>query len=193
MDIKLCRCCPTKEKRNNNEGDICPPDVHLCIKCRVGEWLLFNAKWAILQLYHSKNKLHIDEMMSVLLLDQVTYSWIFIVLVHWNNSLQADMLLHSLWHIILSLSQWVFALTPYCYMLNGEATKTNFIVFYLTKHGLEPTIYQTRAKHANHFIINAGYIKNRTMLFQTRSYFIGYKLKINILLVRSELYLHLHS
>ena len=25
---------------------------------KVSEWLLFNAKWAIFQLYHGKNKLH---------------------------------------------------------------------------------------------------------------------------------------
>ena len=29
------------------------------------EWLLFNANWAIFQLYHSENKLHFDEMMSI--------------------------------------------------------------------------------------------------------------------------------
>ena len=33
-------------------------------------------------------------------------------------------------------------------MLSGEETYTNFIVFDLTRPGLEPTIYRTRGKHA---------------------------------------------
>jgi hypothetical protein len=36
-------------------------------------------------------------------------------------------------------------------MLSGEATNTNFIVFGLTRSGLEPTIYCTRGEHANHY------------------------------------------
>ena len=36
-------------------------------------------------------------------------------------------------------------------MLSGEATNTNFLVFGLTRLGLEPTIYRTRGKHANHY------------------------------------------
>jgi hypothetical protein len=34
-------------------------------------------------------------------------------------------------------------------MLSGEATNTNFIVFGLTRPGLEPTIYRIRGEHAN--------------------------------------------
>jgi hypothetical protein len=30
------------------------------------KWLLFNAKWAIIQLYHGENKLHLMIMMSTL-------------------------------------------------------------------------------------------------------------------------------
>jgi hypothetical protein len=44
-----------------------------------------------------------------------------------------------LWHIILIPSQPVFVLSPWCCMLSGEATNTNFIVFSLTRPGLEPT------------------------------------------------------
>jgi len=33
-------------------------------------------------------------------------------------------------------------------VLNGEATNTNFIVFGLTRSGLETTIYRTRGDHA---------------------------------------------
>jgi hypothetical protein len=55
-------------------------------------------------------------MVSMLILNVVdlgsnTLSWIFIVLAHWNNSLQVDMSLNPR-HIILILSQPVFALTP---------------------------------------------------------------------------------
>jgi len=40
----------------------------------------------------------------------------------------------------------VFVLTPLYYVLSGEATNTNFIVFYLTRPGLEPTIYRIPAE-----------------------------------------------
>jgi hypothetical protein len=36
-------------------------------------------------------------------------------------------------------------------MLSGEATNTNSIVDGLTKTGLEPTIYSTWGKQANHY------------------------------------------
>jgi hypothetical protein len=40
-------------------------------------------------------------------------------------------------------------------VLSGEATNINFIVFGLTRLGLEPTIYHTRGKHANHYTTDA--------------------------------------
>ena len=40
-------------------------------------------------------------------------------------------------------------------MLSEEATKTNFIVFGLTRPGLEPMIYRTRGKHPNHYTTDA--------------------------------------
>jgi hypothetical protein len=36
-----------------------------------------------------------------------------------------------------------------------EATNTNFIVFGLTRPGLEPTIYRTLCDHANHYATDA--------------------------------------
>ena len=40
-------------------------------------------------------------------------------------------------------------------MLSGEATNTKFIVFSLTRPGLEPTIYRTRGEHANYYATDA--------------------------------------
>ena len=40
-------------------------------------------------------------------------------------------------------------------MLRGEATNTNFIVFGLTRSGLEPTIYRTGGEDANHYTTDA--------------------------------------
>ena len=40
-------------------------------------------------------------------------------------------------------------------MVSGEATNTNFIIFDLTRPGLEPTIYRTWGKHANHYATDA--------------------------------------
>ena len=58
-------------------------------------------------------------------------------------------------HIILIPSQLVFVLSLSCYVLSGEATNTNCIVFGLTRPGLEPTIYHTRDEHTNHYAIDA--------------------------------------
>ena len=44
---------------------------------------------------------------------------------------------------------------PLCCMLSGEVTNTYFIVFGLTRARLDPKIYRTRGKHANHYAINA--------------------------------------
>ena len=52
-------------------------------------------------------------------------------------------------HLIYVIpSQLVFALTPICCVLSGEARDANFIVFVLTQRGLEPTIYRTRGGSA---------------------------------------------
>jgi hypothetical protein len=41
-------------------------------------------------------------------------------------------------------------------MLSGEATNTNVIVFGLTRLGIEPKIYHTGGKHANHYSTNVA-------------------------------------
>jgi hypothetical protein len=63
---------------------------------------LLNAKWAILQLSHGDNKLHVKEMMSALYLTN-TRSGIFIVFIQ-----SVGRHVTSLGHVILILSQLVF-------------------------------------------------------------------------------------
>jgi hypothetical protein len=41
-------------------------------------------------------------------------------------------------------------------MLSGKATNTNFIVFGLTRWGLELTIYRTLSEYANHYTIDVA-------------------------------------
>ena len=47
--------------------------------------------------------------------------------------------------------RWYCQLKLVTFGIGGEATNTNFIVFGLTRRGLEPTIYRTRGEHANHY------------------------------------------
>jgi hypothetical protein len=63
----------------------------------------------------------------------------------------ADRHVVPLGHIILIPSHSVFALSPLCWVLSGEATNANFIVFGLTWSGLDLTIYRSRGEHANHY------------------------------------------
>jgi hypothetical protein len=45
-------------------------------------------------------------------------------------------------------------------VFSKEATNTNFIVFGLTRPGLEPNIYHTRGENANHYTTDVVYCKN---------------------------------
>ena len=56
----------------------------------------------------------------------------------------------SFGHFILIPSQPVFALYSYCCALIVEAIKTNFIVFGLTRLGIDPMIYRNCGEHDNH-------------------------------------------
>ena len=62
---------------------------------------------------------------------QTRLVWIFIVLAHWNNNPLIDISPRS-GHIILILSQPVFALFPSCCLLNGDATNTNVSLWFDT-------------------------------------------------------------
>ena len=122
----------------------------------LSEWLLFNANSAICQL-------------SISWREQVNFQWDddetrFVLDQHAEldfnsvNSLKQQSAVRHvdpLGHIILIPSQPVFALFPYCCVLSGEATNTNFIVFGLTRPGLEPTIYRTRGEHDNYYATDA--------------------------------------
>jgi hypothetical protein len=102
------------------------------------EWV---SEWAIFQLYDGENKLIFNEMMMRFALDQHTELDCYSA----SSLKQQSSSRHvtPFRHIILIPSQPVFALSPYCCMLSGEATNTNFIVFGFTRPGLEPTIYHT--------------------------------------------------
>ena len=50
-----------------------------------------------------------------------------------------------------------------------EATNTNFVVFHLTRSGLEPTFYHNRDEHANHYTTYAFGLDNFHCII-TRSY-----------------------
>jgi hypothetical protein len=50
---------------------------------------------------------------------------------------------------------WYHANQSLLLLLSGEATKNYFIVFGLTRPGLESTIYRTRGEHANRYTTNA--------------------------------------
>ena len=92
------------------------------------EWITFNEKMMMSALYKTN-----------------TLNWIFIKLAHRNNSSRVDMSLHSR-HIMLILSQPVFALTPWSCMVSREAANTNFIVSDLTPIGLKSKIYCTQGR-----------------------------------------------
>ena len=111
----------------------------------MSEWLLLIDSSVIFQLYYGENKLIFNEMMmrSALFYTN-TPSWIFIVLAHWNSP-WVDMSLHS------DTLFWFWANQSLLFLLSREATNTNFIVFGLTRPGLEPTIYRIRGEHANHY------------------------------------------
>ena len=112
------------------------------------EWLLFNANSEICQLDHGDNKFIFNEMMmKYFVLDQHAY-WIAISASSLKQQF-AGRHVTPLGHIILS--QLVFAPSVQCCVLNGEAANDNFIIFGLTRPGLEPTIYRTRSEHDNHY------------------------------------------
>ena len=105
-------------------------------------------------------------------------SWIWIMLAHWNNSPRIDMSSVPLGHIILIPNRSVLALSPLWWVLSGEATNTNFIVFGLTRSGLEPTIYRTRGEHTNHYTTDAvGHHYSQVLNYQQWTFYFRQKMQ----------------
>ena len=112
-----------------------------------------NKKWSIYNHNQITNKLYVYYSWQ----EQVNIQWDdvpFVLDQHANldfysaNSLKQQSTgrhIAPLGHIILILSQ------PVC----REATNSNFIVFGLTRPGLEPTMYSTRGEHVNHYATDA--------------------------------------
>ena len=99
----------------------------------VSELLLFNAKWAICQLFHCE--LHSRRWCCPLC--TMTTHWL---LAHWNNILWKSVSLHS------DKSSWFRALS--CCLRRRVAANANFIVDGFTRPCLEPIVYINRGKHA---------------------------------------------
>ena len=105
----------------------------------------------------------------------------------------ADIHVALLGHIILILSQPVFALSPLYCLISGEATNTNFIVFSLTRPVLETTIYRTRGEHANHYatdalrtvILSFSYFQQQHR-YQQHEDIIQFNYQIHVFLVRKH-------
>jgi hypothetical protein len=49
-------------------------------------------------------------------------------------------------------------------MLSEEATNTHFIVFDMTRPGLESMIYRTRGEHAKHYAIDAVFVVTEKLI-----------------------------
>ena len=104
MDRDILR---TRETHLRLHDMICYAQLNINAKSWVSEWLLFYANSAIFPPYHGKNKLIFNEMMI-----RSTFSWIFIVIAHWNNSSWIDMSPHS------DTLSWFRANTSLLFLLN---------------------------------------------------------------------------
>ena len=114
----------------------------------VSEWLFFNAKWAMFS--------------AISWREQVTFQWDNDVFrsVLGRQTREVDFksvsslkqqstgrLVVPLGHSILIPSQLFFK----CRTRSAEPENTNFIVFGLTRAGIEPTTYRTWGEYTNHY------------------------------------------
>jgi hypothetical protein len=107
-------------------------DVYLQAQ-QLSEWLLFNANSsAILQLYHYNFQWDEDEVRFVL--DQ--YANLDFYSASSLKQQSVDRHVAPIGHIVLIPSQPVLALSPYCCVLSGATTNTNFTVFGVTRSGV---------------------------------------------------------
>ena len=107
--------------------------------------MLFNAKFSNLSVisWREQVNFHWDDDETRFVLDQ--HAELDFYSAGSLKQQPADRHVAPLGHIILIPSQPVFALSPQCCVLSGEATNANFIVFGFTRPGLEPTIYPFEA------------------------------------------------
>jgi hypothetical protein len=118
----------------------------------LSEWLLFDTKCTIFQLFFGENKLHFD-------LDQ-HISWISIVLAHWNNSPKVDILLHSgasRCSYYLMLCNWRSSVYPLGIKHTNYTTWSMLCTLTITPQQCIPTRVQTHklqdlkhVMHSNH-------------------------------------------
>jgi len=100
---------------------------------------------------------HVDEMimMSTLYYTNML-GWVFIVLAHWNNSLQVDMC--STWtHYPNSEPSSLYNYSLMLYILNGKTTKFFYSLLGLTWMELKLMIYYTWVEHSNHYTIDGDF------------------------------------
>lgn len=97
------------------------PDLQLLLNWSLSQWMSEwgIAKWAICQVYHGDNMLHL------------TKWWRFCFVP--DQIAQFHFYCAPIWRIILIPDQPVFPLPPWYCALSGEPTKTNFIVFGLRR------------------------------------------------------------
>jgi hypothetical protein len=98
----------------------------LFIKARgLYEWVSdyrLNAKWAIFHLYNGGNKLHLmGRVWCTLCTRPICLGE---SLAHCNNNLQVDILIHANTNILILIHP-VFAISPRCCVLSGEAANNN--------------------------------------------------------------------
>ena len=154
----LHRKLQTEHSESHSKTSRCPvrvchereSDCVVVTTIGVNEWLLFNANSAIVLAISWREQVNFqwddDEVRFVL--DQHA-ELDFIELAHCDNSPLIDTSPHS------GTLSWFRANQSLLFLLNAaclaEKTNTKFIVFGLTRPGLEPTTYHTRGEHANHY------------------------------------------
>ena len=120
-----------------------------------------------------------DVMLMMFVLCWYNYlSWIFIMLIRWNNSPLVDMLLHSdtSWWFLAKHYLFLFANAACLVALNttnhtnqwgaldGEIANTNLIVIGLIRHWLEHTIYHiSGSQRDDHYTTDAVYSEVMTI------------------------------
>ena len=127
--------------------------------------LLFNAKWVIFHLYHGEEEATFNEMLIICIIPPCSTVYSVSTLKQQSTGNYVA----PLGHIISIPSQPVFAPTPYCCVLRGEATNTSFIVL---KHS---PIWSYDNVCSDHCISDLNQVSFQTVLwYQIRKLFQHY-------------------